>query len=105
MFTKLIIIFIVVLFFLGIIYVVVRLSKAITEEKVKSFSKIGSVTNYVMFASNFKKAEEFEKMNKLADAKEYYKAALRNLKEIDLKDDLVIENINKIEEKLKKLDI
>ena len=95
---------IIILFFAILLLLIARFSKGIAEQRIKSISKLDGMSNYIKFASNYDKAEAAIKKNRIAEAKKYFHSALRNLESIEKKDELVIDNIKLVKNRLEKLD-
>jgi NADH:ubiquinone oxidoreductase subunit 3 (subunit A) len=95
-------IFIAIFIVIGVIAsILVRLLK---EKKLQDIKNIHKAAVYVKFINNFKQAEELEKKGEYNQAIQFYAAALQILIKIPDKDELVMENINNIENKIKTLD-
>lgn len=95
-------IFLAIFIVIGVIAAI--LLKLLKEKKLKDIENIHKAAVYVKFINNFKQADELEKKGKFSQAVQFYAAARQVLIEIPDKDELVVENINNIENKIKALD-
>jgi len=95
-------IFLAIFIVIGVIVAV--LVKLLREKKLQDIKNIHKTALYVKFINNFKRAEELEKKGKYSEAVQFYRNALQILTNISDKDELVEENINNIENKIKVLD-
>jgi len=96
--------FIFLAIFIVIGVIAAALVKLLREKKLQDIKNIQKASVYVKFINNFKQAEELDKKGKYSQAVQFYAAALQILTEIPDKDELVAENINNIENKIKTLD-
>jgi hypothetical protein len=80
------------------------LLKLLKEKKLLDIENINKAAVYVKFLNDFKQAEELEKRGKYSQSIIFYSEALQILSGIPDKDELVVDNINNIENKIKTLD-
>lgn len=96
------IIFFAIFLVIGMIAAV--LARILKEKKLLEINNIQKASVYVKFINIYKKAEDSENRGETVEAVQYYERALQLLRDIPNKDELLIENINNIENKIKILD-
>lgn len=95
-------IFLVIFLFISV--AAASLLKRFKEKKLIDVRSINKAAVYVKFINNFKLAEEEERRKRFDRALDHYKIALQMLESTTEQDDLIIQNIDMLKNKIKLLD-